>query len=518
MFLTLKPRKACHLETGLGDLTAEQYLALAIAAAEQLDWHITLLSANGFEAYTDSTLESPGEEIRLLIKGSVVHLYCRATVEDYSSFERNKENLESLQAHISLQQAQLQPEEIEQKVAALQLDAEEGQTAIEIPGASFSERLSELLSLFLPSTGYTVTPFLVFINVLVFLIMVFSGVSVFQPANGDLLAFGANFKPYTLGGQYWRLFTACFVHIGLLHLAMNMYALIFIGLLLEPVLGKARFLTAYLIAGLVASINSLYWNDNVLSAGASGAIFGMYGVLLSLLTTGLVHKSVRKQVLGSIVFFVIYNLAYGLKSDSGIDNAAHIGGLVSGVIIGYALFPSVRRPENRKLNYISLSLLLLIGVTGTGLAARYAAHQPSAFGGSSIADLYAYDERMKEFANHEQMALQVLNLPESTDPVVVMQKLKNPGIFYWKENLLLLDAMNPLKLPALLRQRNAVLARYCQTFISYYEELHDAIQIGNSDQLNDVVSTYNQEISLIIVEIKEIDKNIQSAYTAGKTR
>src|SRR5689334_12007874 len=92
-----------------------------------------------------------------------------------------------------------------------------------------------------------------------------------------------------------RMITNVFVHIGILHLLFNMYGLYFVGRFLEPMLGKVRYITAYFCAGVIASLVSLYWhrNENIVSAGASGAIFGMYGVFLALLTTHLIPKSVR---------------------------------------------------------------------------------------------------------------------------------------------------------------------------------------------------------------------------------
>jgi len=103
---------------------------------------------------------------------------------------------------------------------------------------------------------------------------------------------------------------------------MNMYALLYISLLLEPHLGRTRFLTVYLLTGLTASLASLWWHNLTISAGASGAIFGMYGVFLSMHTTNLIEKSARKALLTSIAVFVGYNILNGLKPNSGIDNAA----------------------------------------------------------------------------------------------------------------------------------------------------------------------------------------------------
>ncbi|MVM40287.1 rhomboid family intramembrane serine protease [Spirosoma sp. HMF3257] len=135
---------------------------------------------------------------------------------------------------------------------------------------------------------------------------------------------GANYSPLTLGGQPWRLLSSCFLHIGILHLVFNMYALVQIGPILEPLLGTRQFTIAYLTAGLMGSVVSLWWHDVLLGAGASGAIFGMYGVFLALLTTNWLDATVRRELLKSILTFVGFNLFIGMQSH--IDNAAHIGG------------------------------------------------------------------------------------------------------------------------------------------------------------------------------------------------
>ncbi|RYY96606.1 MAG: rhomboid family intramembrane serine protease [Chitinophagaceae bacterium] len=191
--------------------------------------------------------------------------------------------------------------------------------------------------------GYWVTYGLIALNVLVFIAMVIAGAGIFEPKGEALLTWGANFAPYTLGGQPWRLLSACFVHIGILHLALNMYGLYQLGTFLEPILGRLRFVLAYLATGLLSSLASLWWHhgEPVVSAGASGAIFGLFGLFLALLTTDLLPKNTREQLLKSVGLVIVINLAYGLKG--GIDNSAHIGGLVSGFAAGYALLPSLRR-------------------------------------------------------------------------------------------------------------------------------------------------------------------------------
>jgi rhomboid protease GluP len=185
------------------------------------------------------------------------------------------------------------------------------------------------------------------INVLVFIAMVFNGVNFFSPTSIDILNWGANYEPLTVTGDWWRLITSTFVHIGIIHLAFNMYALYMAGVFLEPMLGKIRYIIAYLCSGILASIGSLVWHDEpVPSAGASGAIFGIYGVFLALLLTNLIPKQMRMSLLQSIGIFVVFNLVYGMRS--GIDNAAHIGGLISGMIIGFVYYFSLKKGEDKK--------------------------------------------------------------------------------------------------------------------------------------------------------------------------
>jgi rhomboid protease GluP len=185
--------------------------------------------------------------------------------------------------------------------------------------------------------------------------MIFSGVNVFHPDSESLIRWGANFRSYTLHGEVWRLMTSCFIHIGVMHLLLNMYVLVFIGLQLEPFLGRTRFLAAYLLTGYVGSFSSLYWHLYGVSAGASGAIFGLFGVFLALLTTNIIEKAARKTLLTSVSVFVVYSLINGMRG--GVDNAAHLGGLLSGLIAGYGYYPSLQKPNDRRLKYLTVGLL-----------------------------------------------------------------------------------------------------------------------------------------------------------------
>ncbi|HLK07341.1 MAG TPA: rhomboid family intramembrane serine protease, partial [Candidatus Angelobacter sp.] len=171
------------------------------------------------------------------------------------------------------------------------------------------------------------------INIGIFAIMVASGISWITPQTDQVLRWGADYGPYTLSGQYWRLITSMFLHFGIIHILGNMWCLWSLGQLAEELLDSLSVVALYLVTGVGASLLSLSWDPIRVSAGASGAIFGIAGALISVLyfgQLGLQPASVRK-LLGYVVRFAFLNLIFGLQGH--IDNMAHLGGLVSGLLM-----------------------------------------------------------------------------------------------------------------------------------------------------------------------------------------
>jgi rhomboid protease GluP len=125
-----------------------------------------------------------------------------------------------------------------------------------------------------------------------------------------------------------------------------MYGLLFVSIFLEPVLGRAKFIIAYFLCGLLASLASIWWHPATLSVGASGAIFGLYGVLTALLTTNKADANSKKGLLINNAIFIGINLIIGFTG--GIDNAAHIGGLLAGFIIGYIMYFFIDEPKPKR--------------------------------------------------------------------------------------------------------------------------------------------------------------------------
>lgn len=201
--------------------------------------------------------------------------------------------------------------------------------------------LKDTLSFLIPKEGFYITPILININLLVFIIMVFSGYGFFSFKGNILLDWGANFRPLVTSGQGWRLLTSIFLHNGIIHLFNNMIGLGFLGFLIEKNLGKMRYLLIYLATGIMGSIASIWWYEATVSVGASGAIFGLAGLYLALIVFKAFPDDFNKIFLKFILVYVGINLVMGFLIPN-IDNAGHIGGLLSGFIIGFLLSDSIK--------------------------------------------------------------------------------------------------------------------------------------------------------------------------------
>ncbi len=216
-------------------------------------------------------------------------------------------------------------------------------------------------------SSITLTQIIFGANVMVFIAMVLaSGPSL--DFNGQVMVhFGANFGPFTLSGQWWRLLTYMFLHGGLMHIAFNMWCLWDLGALCESLYGRWTFGAIYFITGIAAGLASVAWNPGVLSVGASGAIFGLAGALIASFYLGefSLPKVAISGTLRSLLFFVGFNVLFG-SLVPGIDNGAHGGGLVSGLIVG-ALIARLAPEHDRPLRRVAVLLFMVLIVAGSAL-------------------------------------------------------------------------------------------------------------------------------------------------------
>jgi len=254
--------------------------------------------------------------------------------------------------------------------------------------------------------AYPATYLLVGINVLVFAVMFryspaldmirhHAGWGIlWAPFDGDtLLRFGASDSGAVLSGQWWRLVTSIFVHVTILHILVNMWCLWNLGLFGEPLLGRQGLVAVYVLTGWAGMMSSLAWSvltrQDAMVAGASGAVFGIAGILIVLLSNrklSLPWKELR-SLRRSVIWFAAINLAFGivprflpvlsggqmarLHIDPGslprVDNSAHLGGFVCGLALGFPLFPrmtsgkSSYRARQRVVFALAALLLCLFG-------------------------------------------------------------------------------------------------------------------------------------------------------------
>jgi rhomboid protease GluP len=239
-----------------------------------------------------------------------------------------------------------------------------------------------------PRPGWASAPatyLLVGINCLVFLAMVARGVSFTSPTPQQLMFWGANNAGSVLiNGEWWRIVTAMFVHVGILHLATNMWCLWNLGLLAEPLMGSAGVFAVYILTGAAGNLLStdINWLLPIrdggaivfpAGAGASGAVFGIAGALIVLLKSDRlpVPPIEVKRLRRSVIYFAALNLVLGLSISGGnfflhsslnIDNMAHLGGFACGLLFAAPMVPRLGSPRTVFQTRLRVAIGMVVGV------------------------------------------------------------------------------------------------------------------------------------------------------------
>ena len=203
-----------------------------------------------------------------------------------------------------------------------------------------------------------ITYILIFINIVMFVLMYMLGNG--SENTNTLIDFGANYILLTKAGEYYRLITSGFLHIGVIHLLLNIYSLYIVGSQVEYFYGKVKYIIIYLFSLIMGSLFTVALSSvNTVSAGASGAIFGLLG---SILYFGIKYRGyIGNSLVNQIVPVVVLNLIIGFTTP-GIGNAAHIGGLIGGYLISMAVGIGIDKKEQRssRINGIIISAILTI--------------------------------------------------------------------------------------------------------------------------------------------------------------
>lgn len=202
-----------------------------------------------------------------------------------------------------------------------------------------------------------VTRALIIVNIIVFAIMALNGGT---QNTENLVRFGAVFKPYIAAGQWWRLFTAAFIHIGFMHILFNMYFLYQLGPTFEMLYGSRNFLIIYLVSGIIGNLVSFaFGSPGTVSAGASTSLYGIFGLALGIMLN-YKNDAMLANFGASFLSVIAINVIYSLISPN-VGILGHFGGLVGGLLLS-GIFPVVNRELQSGVRLISLAALIVLVV------------------------------------------------------------------------------------------------------------------------------------------------------------
>ena len=342
--------------------------ALLLEGAKELGWTVAELSNDHITAYARLSITSFGEVIHMEINQSVVTVTSTCLMPQFLSLGKNKRNIRRLTRKINFLTASLSEEDLAASylnASAQFIGSQDAASASSIYTHQLTEapnKISSFLSIFNPKPGYFVTPILINLCIGYYILLGLAGAGFFNYNLQGFEDYGVNASTYVITlGQWWRLLTASFIHAGLLHLLGNMFALVMIGVYLEPVFGRLRMLLFYLLSGVAGGLLSIYLHPFRATVGASGAIYGLYGIFLALLSSDIIEKNTRKAIFNTLIFFILLDLLLGWQIDS-VDNSSHVGGLLTGILLGGLSINSINKgnPFAAAKQTITLSVVAIM--------------------------------------------------------------------------------------------------------------------------------------------------------------
>lgn len=434
----------------LSDFPSDKYLIIVRQAFENLGWKLSHVSESGIIAYTPLSFQSYSEEVNVRIHGNfaVVKSECVGMQLLFNDYGKNAANLEKLFHEFEYVQYHLSEQWEEQVRAFHEFAEQQDDHYFERAPLAVKDKMKNVFYLFAPRKGYIASPILLWLNVFCFLAWI--GVLIATPMflvarhvppeeitrifmQLDIL--GSLNRKLVLEGDYWRLLSYQFLHGSFRHLFFNMYAFVYLGLMLENKIGWKNFLLIYVLSGICAGLTSIAYHENIYTVGASGAIMGLFGAMLALLLNKFFERNANKALLVSTVFVLGMMLINGSISPR-VDNACHLGGLISGFVITYLLVFDHR--WGMKKVYPVTKYALVLGVFGAfnyGIFAFTTVYQHEEFMGLKR----EYDQNVYAFN-------QVLWMKAGYSKAEKVQYVYRYGIKPSKANLLIVEKMAKLKL------------------------------------------------------------------------
>ena len=465
------------LANGMGNW---EIFCLASQICDQLEWEYLVVDENLFTATTPVhwtlseeiiTIRRAGEEIVFKSQGESLELY---------EGGRNKKNIDelllpkflSLREKVSSQQLKLDADGLK-KVTNSQLKS--GRVA----GNKITFGLRD----------HEITYFLILLNFIVFITMIAQGTDLYNPLPKDITLWGGNVREYVAAGDWWRLVTNLFVHIGVRLLVANMIGLYFIGIMVETILGKIKFLLGYLATGALASLVSIYFVGDGVTAGSSGAVAGLYGILIAFATTGYINKHFNTVWFSGIVVYLGFIVWFGLNH--GADNMANFGGLTAGIVIGYLFYffhfkKNLARSGGTR---ISIEILLAVALL-IFLYIRIAKN-----------DSLRFEKAIMHLNQIELKAMtQMQRLQDAETNEDAAKTLKEEALPLWKNFQKEIDKTDKYRLDEQFNKKRILLHRYADLRIRQTQLIYKSI-LEDTEKYNKEIDKISGEIEILIDQI-----------------
>lgn len=456
-----------------------EIFAIAAQACTQLEWEFLVVDEFSFTATTPThwtlsqeiiTIKPEGEEIVFKSQGESLELY---------EAGRNQKNIEEhlLPAFIGLRD-KMGADKIGNAAESLKKETLSQLQTGRVSGEKITFGIKD----------HEVTFFLILANIVLYFIMIYRGVDVYNPLPKDITLWGGNVKEFVAAGEWWRLVTNLFVHVGVQFLMVSLIGLYFIGIMVETVLGKVKFLIGYLTTGALASLASIYFAANGVTAGASGAIAGLYGILIAFATTGYVNKKFNKIWFLGVMAYLVFAIWFGVNN--GIDNTSNLGGLIAGIIIGYLFYLFHFRKNLARSGGIRISIeVVLITALLIFLYIR-----------SGKDDSLRFEKAVMKLNQIELKAMtQMQKLQDAEDNEAAAKTLKEEALPLWKNFQKEIDKTDVYRLDDKFNQKRKLLHDYAQMRIKQTNLIYKSI--------SEDTDKYNAEIEKVSVEIEQlIDK------------
>ncbi len=491
----------------LANIESETALAISYQAFKELGWSVLFAGEEILQAQTSNSWNTNPQHVVVVVSGDELIVSSEMIKNELADITgKNKKNINAFIEAFELAKSNIEPDVIEANKHAIN----ELRSATKIVMEQEIKEAEEIdKAMNLSGSNMYVTYAIMAINIIIFILMAVNGAGIFEPNGYVHIKWGSNYTPLTLTGDWWRLITNVFIHFGIIHIAMNMYCLYVVGVYLEPMLGKARYIAAYLCTGVLASVVSLWWHkEGVNSAGASGAIFGLYGLFLALLTTKLIPEKVRKAQLQSIGIFVVYNLVYGMKG--GVDNAAHIGGLISGFIVGYLYVISIKKERQEQKAAWVLPLIVIATIATAGVYLNDNKKPDSdrsavlnEVRSADYEDAEKYNEALNAISAIEDRAVDPLSDTTLTDPEL-KNKIETVCLPSWAQVEGKLKRMQEYKVSPGMQQKTAKLLEYVELRKKELDVFNRMIDTGEQQSLIPELNKLREQMNVLAGEISKL--------------